>query len=104
MNSAERQAVILARVEVERMRAFMSGVDAADQVRLSVPKFSQIVDIMAQLTQILADDEAEAFGDARHWVPLAQFTRVKLEAAHWRDLYSRSQEQQTLDEVFRFDA
>lgn len=96
-----------ARIEAERMKTSVSGVDGSKQVSMTVEKFAALADMIASLAEP-ADAEiantwaADTLNDSRHWVPLPHFQRVKAEADHWHAEYNRIKEQQGYSASFPF--
>ncbi len=77
MERTDRELVAAARKEVERMREAVGKAEPGARVTMSADNFASIAMIMARLCDLVPEADADGFAGDRHWVPLAQFQRLR---------------------------
>ena len=77
MDQTTDSMISIARAEASKMQAAVSGVARDASIRMSVGQFSSLANLIASLCERQPTPDSESFGDARYWVPLDHFVRVR---------------------------
>jgi hypothetical protein len=76
MDVTAHQTVAIARAEAEKMQAAVAGTGPDAKVTMSSDQFATVSRLITQLCD-LANGPPGNLGDARYWVPLDVFVRVR---------------------------
>lgn len=86
MDVTAHETVAIARAEAEKMRAAVVGARPDAKVTMSSDQFATLSRLIEQLCD-LANGPPGNLGDARYWVPLDVFARVRDKAARLQREY-----------------
>ncbi len=77
MDATAKGTVETARAEVIRMRAAVVGGDAAAKVSMTLDQFATLANLIEALSDLADRPDPAGFGEARYWVPLDRFVKLR---------------------------